>query len=49
MKNITYSKTSQIDGNKKLYAITDEFGHTVIQVWSELKPIELIKTLTKEF
>lgn len=47
MNEITYEKMSQIDGNKKLYAILDQYGHTIIQVWSETEPIDIINILKK--
>lgn len=38
----TISKMSLTDGDKSLWAIVDEFGHTMIQVWSEKEPIEVV-------
>ena len=41
----TVSKMSPTDGKKSLWAIIDEFGHTVCQVWSETEPNEIISKL----
>lgn len=45
MKNIKCHKTTQKHENKYLWVISDEYGHTIIQIYSEQEPTDLINYL----
>ena len=42
------SQMSQKNGKDILWAIIDEYGHTMVQIWSEKEPIEYVKDLGGE-
>lgn len=41
-RNFTISKMSQTNGKYFLWAVIDEFGHTMVQVWDEKEPTDVV-------